>query len=88
MAGYARDRTSKLSVKIILQIRFNSNNIFLPTSRGEPLLVATHSPGKRVDLKTIANAPSSWATVFSTSCRNDEFTFWDLVEQTWIASFF
>ena len=44
-----------------------TKRVFLPTRRGDPLLVATHSPGKLVDLNTQANAPSSWAIVFSTS---------------------
>ena len=41
---------------------------FIPTTIGEPLLVAIHSFGKMFDLKTQAKAPSSWEMVCSTSC--------------------
>ena len=44
------------------------NSDLIPTTMGEPRLVATHSRGKRLDLKTQANAPSSWEMVCSTNC--------------------
>ena len=58
-----------------IQLVFTHN---WPTSSGDPLLVATHSPGNTVDLKTQAKAPSSCWIVFSTSCRKESFRFWDL----------
>ena len=42
----------------------------IPTTIGDPLLVAMHSLGKMFDLKTQAKAPSSWEMVCSTSCLN------------------
>ena len=41
---------------------------FIPTTMGDPLLVATHSPGNWLDLNTQAKAPSSWEIVLSTNC--------------------
>ena len=44
-----------------------SDSVLIPTRSGLPRRVATHSPGKCLDLKAQAKAPSSCMMVFSTS---------------------